>query len=270
MSVLQDVQELQETRKEHELRLAKLEKLMEASILDTQQLKLEMRLFRDEMLAFKDEMHAFKDEMKDFKDEMRTFKDEMLAFKNEMRTFKDEMLAFKNEMRTFKDEMLAFKDEMLAFKDEMRTFKNEMNRRWGELANKMGTLVEDIVYPGLPFALKRRFDLEVDIVTHNVSIKDPETGSKQEFDVIATCGDRGFVVDVKSTYKFAHLENFIERILPKAARLIPLLEGKRLQGIIASLSLGEDVINAATKRGVLAMTMSGDYMDIVNPEAFSK
>lgn len=46
MNVLQDVQELQETRKEHELRLAKLEKLMEASILDTQQLKLEMRLFR--------------------------------------------------------------------------------------------------------------------------------------------------------------------------------------------------------------------------------
>ena len=44
MNVLQDVQELQETRKEHELRLAKLEKLMEASILDTQQLKLEMRL----------------------------------------------------------------------------------------------------------------------------------------------------------------------------------------------------------------------------------
>jgi len=256
MSVLQDVQELQETRKEHELRLAKLEKLMEASILDTQQLKLEMRLFRDEMLVFKDEMHAFKDEMKDFKDEMRVFKDEM-------KVFKDEMLAFKDEMK-------VFKDEMLAFKDEMRTFKNEMNRRWGELANKMGTLVEDIVYPGLPFALKRRFNLEVDAITHNMSIKDPETGSKQEFDVIAICGDRGFVVDVKSTYKFAHLENFIERILPKAARLIPLLEGKRLQGIIASLSLGEDVINAATKRGVLAMTMSGDYMDIVNPEAFSK
>ena len=227
MNVLQDVQELQETRKEHELRLAKLEKLMEASILDTQQLKLEMRLFRDEMLAFKDEMRAFKDEMKIFKDECQHSK-------------------------------------------EMRTFKNEMNRRWGELANKMGTLVEDIVYPELPFALKRRFDLEVDIITNNVSIKDPETGSKQEFDVIAICGDRGFVVDVKSTYKFAHLENFIERILPKAGRLISLLEGKRLQGIIASLSLGEDVINAATKRGVLAMTMSGDYMDIVNPEVFSK
>lgn len=119
MNVLQDVRELQETRKEHELGLAKSEKLMEASILDTQQLKLEMRLFRD-----------------------------------------------------------------------------EMNRRWGELANKMGTLVEDIVYPGLPLALKRRFDLEVDVVTHNMSVKDPETGSKQEFDVIATCGDWGFVVDV--------------------------------------------------------------------------
>ena len=102
MNVLQDVRELQETRKEHELRLAKLEKLMEASILDTQQLKLEMRLFRD-----------------------------------------------------------------------------EMNRRWGELANKMGTLVEDIVYPELPFALKRRFDLEVDVVTCNMSAKDPRPAASR-------------------------------------------------------------------------------------------
>ena len=32
---------------------------------------------------------------------------------------------------------------------EMREFKKEMNKRWGELANKMGTLVEDIVAPNI-------------------------------------------------------------------------------------------------------------------------
>lgn len=230
--------------------------------------KDEMKVFKDEMLAFKDEMKVFKDEMLAFKDEMRTFKDGVEVFKGEMLSFKDEMKIFKDEMLAFKDEMKVFKDEMLAFKDEMRTFKNEMNRRWGELANKMGNPGGRHRISWTALALKRRFDLEVDVVTHNMSAKDPETGSKQ--DVIATCGDWGFVVDVKSTYKFAHLEDFIERILPKAGRLISLLEGKRLQGIIASLSLGEDVINAATKRGVLAMTMSGDYMDIVNPEVLSK
>ncbi|WP_274704703.1 carboxyl transferase domain-containing protein, partial [Acetomicrobium sp. S15 = DSM 107314] len=58
-------------------------------------------------------------------------------------------------------------------------------------------------------------------ITHNVSIKDPETGSKQEFDVVAICGDRGFVVDVKSTYKFAHLAGCLDiDASDKASRFI--------------------------------------------------
>jgi len=60
-----------------------------------------------------------------------------------------EMLEFKEEMRAFKEEMRAFKDEMKAFKDEMREFKREMNKCWGDLANKMGTLAEDIVAPNI-------------------------------------------------------------------------------------------------------------------------
>jgi hypothetical protein len=36
-------------------------------------------------------------------------------------------------------------DEMPEFKQEMREFKVEMDRRWGELANRLGALVEDVV-----------------------------------------------------------------------------------------------------------------------------
>ena len=100
----------------------------------------ELRAFKDEMKDFKDEMKDFKDEMKDFKDEMKDFKDEMKDFKDEMKDFKDEMKDFKDEM---KDEMKDFKGEMKSFKEESRQANREMNRRWGELANKMGTLVEE-------------------------------------------------------------------------------------------------------------------------------
>ena len=37
--------------------------------------------------------------------------------------------------------------EMMDFKDEMKVSRKELNKRWGELANKMGTIVEDIVAP---------------------------------------------------------------------------------------------------------------------------
>jgi len=40
--------------------------------------------------------------------------------------------------------------EMRDFKDETRASRREMNRRWGELANKMGTMAEDLVAPSHP------------------------------------------------------------------------------------------------------------------------
>ncbi|MGC8718490.1 MAG: hypothetical protein ACP5TY_00590, partial [Thermodesulforhabdaceae bacterium] len=52
--------------------------------------------------------------------------------------------ARKTEMKV---EKLA--EEMLAFKDEMRAFKDEINKKWGELANTLGRLAEDIVAPGI-------------------------------------------------------------------------------------------------------------------------
>jgi chromosome segregation ATPase len=47
----------------------------------------------------------------------------------------------------FKKEMREFKDEMREFKDEMSNFKRESNKQWGALANKMGTIDEDLIAP---------------------------------------------------------------------------------------------------------------------------
>lgn len=61
------------------------------------------------------------------------------------------------EMRDFKDEMKAFKEEMRGFEERAEQERREMNRRWGELANKMGTLAEDIVAPNLPRVARELF-----------------------------------------------------------------------------------------------------------------
>ena len=68
----------------------------------------------------------------------------------EMREFKDEMREFKDEMREFKDEMREFKDEMSEYKEWSRNQIKTMNRQWGDLANRMGTLAEDLVAPSVP------------------------------------------------------------------------------------------------------------------------
>jgi hypothetical protein len=65
------------------------------------------------------------------------------------------------EIRAFKEEMRGFKDEMRGFKDETRADRKSMNKQWGELANKMGTVVEDIVAPNIPRIAREYFHCEI-------------------------------------------------------------------------------------------------------------
>ena len=121
---------------------------------------------------------------------------EMLEFKDEMRAFKEEMRAFKDEMREFKDEMRAFKDEMKAFKDEMREFKDVMNKRWGDLANKMGTLVEDIFIPSFDIMLKRYFGVMPKRISSRMKLRNENR--EMELDIVGFTEDKVFIVEVRA------------------------------------------------------------------------
>ena len=63
-------------------------------------------------------------------------------------------------LRRLKASVEAFKEEMRVFKDEVNEDRKRMNKMWGEFANKMGTLVEDIVAPNIPGIAKRYFGAE--------------------------------------------------------------------------------------------------------------
>ncbi|MDI6889845.1 MAG: hypothetical protein QMC83_02740 [Thermodesulfovibrionales bacterium] len=67
---------------------------------------------------------------------------------------------YNSQMRT-DAELRLFKDEMKAFKDEMKQINREMNIKWGEMANKLGTIVEDLVAPSIPGIVNEEFGLEV-------------------------------------------------------------------------------------------------------------
>ncbi len=186
---------------------------------------------------------------------------EMRDFKEEMRAFKEEMKAFKDDTQAFKDEMRAFKDEMRAFKDEMEKGFKEMNKRWGELANKMGTLVEDIVAPGVPAAIKKTFGWELEELS--TRRRKRKNGREREYDVIAVTPNHIFVIDVKSTYKPHYLEDF-QMALEEFLDFFPDYSGKKLVGVVASLNMSQDIVDLATKRGWLALNLSGDYLEFLN------
>jgi chromosome segregation ATPase len=229
------------------------------------QFKDEMKDFKDEMKDFKDEMKDFKDEMKEFKDEMKDFKDEMKVFKDEMKEFKDEMKDFKDEMKDFKDDSIDFKAEMKSFKDEMREEHRKMNQQWGELANKMGTIVEDIIYPATRPVLEKYFNCELETTMMNITRK--KDGIKDEFDVIAVSADKVFLIEVKSTMRQQYVDDFKNKKLERFRFLFSEYNDKTLVPILATLRYEDSMLAYVTRNNIYAMAYrEWDYMDILNFE----
>jgi len=191
------------------------------------------------------------------------FKDEMKDFKDEMKDFKDEMKEFKDEMKDFKDDSIDFKDEMRSFKDEMREEHRKMNRQWGELANKMGTIVEDIIYPATRPVLEKYFNCELETTMMNITRK--KDGIKDEFDVIAVSADKVFLIEVKSTMRQQYVDDFKNKKLERFRFLFSEYNDKTLVPILATLRYEDSMLAYVTKNNIYAMAYrEWDYMDILN------
>lgn len=197
---------------------------------------------------------------------------EVAQLSREMKDFKDEMRVFKDEMKDFKDEMSAFKDEMIDFKDEMRTFREEserdrrkMNRRWGELANKMGTLAEDIVAPNLPRVARELLGCEI-VELFTVRMRKEVQGRRAEYDVLVVCPDSVWINETKSSLRSRDVDELVDK-LGEFRDFFPEYRDRKLVGVLASLSADESMVRRASASGILVMAMGAETMDVLNPES---
>ena len=179
--------------------------------------------------------------------------------------------ALNREMRDFKDEMRDFKDEMRDFKDEMRADRKEMYRQWGDLANKMGTIVEDMVAPNVPGIARDLFEIKyLDFFAVRARKRKEENRSCQrEFDVIAVSEDDFIVVEVKSNPRQSYIDAFLE-ILKELPDYFPESAGKRLIPIFASLYIPANILSYLTKNKIYAMAIKDDTMAILNFDEVSE
>ncbi len=210
-------------------------------------------------------------EMYEFKEEMKDFKDEMKAFKDEMREFKDEMSGFKNEMSDFKDEMSTFKEFVQADIEESRRERREMNKRWGEIAYKLGTFAEDIAAPNLPRLAKENFkEQEERYKAVRVRVQTPQDKDDiYEFDAIFETENKVFLLECKSTIRMEYI-NAIPELIENFNACFPQYAHKTLIPIFASMSIPDNIVKKLTKMGVYAMAMGDDFMDLLNFDALQK
>ena len=169
------------------------------------------------------------------------------------------------EMREFKDEMREFKDEMSEFKDETVRDRKRMNKQWGDLANRLGTLVEDIVAPNLPRVALDLLGCEhpslfaLRVVRH-------WHGETREYDALVVCENAILVNETKSKLLAAHVDAFVAK-LEELPLVFSEYAGRRVVGVLASLAVDAGVLAYASRSGVAVLAMGEDTMEILNPEA---
>lgn len=170
-----------------------------------------------------------------------------------------------SQMRTEK-ELRDFKDEMKDFKDEAREINRDMNRKWGEMANKLGTITEDLVAPSLPRIVREEFDLEVTdlMVRRKKKLKD---GRVKEYDAIAAAGGYVFVNSTKSSLKNIDADRFIED-LQEFREFFSEFSDYKLIGVLASLSVEESFIRYAENKGFLVLSVGDQLMEVKNTKGF--
>ncbi|MFN8494997.1 MAG: hypothetical protein U0350_45760 [Caldilineaceae bacterium] len=145
--------------------------------------------------------------------------------------------------------------------------RREWNKRWGELANRLGTIAEDIVAPNLPRIAHEQFgmdDIEDFMVRRNVRNK-IDRSKQHEFDVIVVGQDKVIINETKATPRLEYIDEFIQT-LAEIDDYFPEYKGRTIIPVFASLYLADNIVKYLTRRNIYAMAMGAETMTLVNFE----
>ena len=156
--------------------------------------------------------------------------------------------------------------ELRDLKEENRRKPREMNRRWGDLANKLGTLVEDLVYPSLPRVMRVTLGREIlDLGPRRK--RRLADGRVKEFDAIAVTADLVGLNSTKATLTSSDVDRLIEDI-GTFREFFPEYRELPVVGILATLAVDDSVLNYAEKTGFLVLAVGDQLMEVKNRPGF--
>ena len=144
--------------------------------------------------------------------------------------------------------------------------RREHNKRWGELANKMGTLIEDIVAPNLRRMTQAELSCgEFQHFAIRLERVHPLTKQEREFDVVAAGSVAVLLNETKSAPTPEHAQAFAKFVESgEFFNYFPEYKGRALLPVFSSLYIPANVVTYLTKQGVYAVAMSGDTMQVLN------
>ena len=163
-------------------------------------------------------------------------------------------------------------EERLArFEQDMRQSKREMDKKWGDLANKMGTIIEDILAPNLQRLASEHFGMTQieDFMIRRTRRHPVRAGVNGEFDTLVVGPDRVILGEAKSTPSLEYVNDFAEKTR-EFFEFFPEYRGRRLIAVFGSWAIPEPLVDALTARGIYALRMGEETMELANAGALEK
>lgn len=158
----------------------------------------------------------------------------------------------------------ALKEERREFKAQAEKDRRIMNKQRGERANKMGTLVENIIAPGIRPVIARYYGEEVENFMPRVQRRDKKTKILGEFDVVAVTSKHVFLVETKSAPKLNHLDE-MNTLVERFRKLFPEYKKLPVVPILAGLRFDESFYQPAAEKGILLLGFrEWEYLDFLN------
>jgi len=197
-----------------------------------------------------------------FDEELRRSREEFeRKMEKQRKEFNEALQKSREEQRKELNEALQKSRE--EFDRKMEEQRKELNKKWGDMARKMGTIVEDIIAPGIEDAIKKKFKEDVIKMMLRVVIKDRETRKRiAEFDIIAETEKRVYVVEVKSKAEAEWIRETKKKV--ERYKKIYKEEEREVIGVFGSLYIDERIIKYASRKGIYVLGMKGGYLQFLN------
>ncbi len=158
------------------------------------------------------------------------------------------------------------REEIIASRRETDRLITDLNRRFGEIGNALGLYTESMFQPSLKRVLRQRFGMTIITSPQKFHID----GDDYEVDLVGHAGaasDEVYLAEIKSQLREDGIHQILEH-LGRFPRAFPEHRGKKLFGILAAVTIPENLRSQALKQGLYLATVKDDVFELSMPDDF--
>ena len=213
---------------------------------------------------FRETDRKFQETDRKFQDTDRLVKELFASQKETDRKFQETDLKFQETDRKFQDTDRLVKELFASQKETDRLFK-ETNKKIGDLGNRLGEFVQEMVRPAVVRLFRER-GIEVHQVMRNIEAFNDEDAI--EIDLLVINQQQAIAVECKSRLSIEDVNEHLAR-MGKFKQLFSHYQDINLMGAVAGMVVPDEAAKYAYRRGLFVLVQSGDSILIRNDAKFS-